>query len=96
MIYLYIFFTGVVIIGFTSNVNGNSKGGQFSLSDDPTENSNGTIYHDYIAVDSSEEDYAQGIYIHVKTCSLIDIFSSHLIRILSPRLSRRYRWKYMA
>ena len=73
MIYLYIFFTGVVIIGFTSNVNGNSKGGEFSLSDDPTENSNGTIYHDYIAVDSSEEDYAQGIYIHVKTCSLIDI-----------------------
>ena len=66
MIYLHIYFTGVVIIGFTSNANGNLKGGEFSLSDGPTENSKGKIYHDYISVDSSEEDYAEGIYIHVK------------------------------
>ena len=72
MIYLYIFFTGVVIIGFTSNVNGNLKGSQVSLSNEPTENSKNKIYHDYIAVDSSEEDYAEGI--HVKIFSLIDIF----------------------
>ena len=39
---------------------------QVSLSDEPTENSKDKIYHDYIAVDSSEEDYAEGIYIHVK------------------------------
>ena len=66
MIYLYIFFTGVVIIGFTSKVNGNMKVDQVSLSDEPTENSKDKIYHDYIAVDSSEEDYAEGIYIYVK------------------------------
>ena len=72
MIYLYIFFTGVVIIGFTSDVKGNSKDDEISLSDETTQNSKGKIYHDYIAVDSSEEDYAEGI--HVKIFSLIDIF----------------------
>ena len=89
MIYLYIFFTGVVIIGFTSDVKGNSKDDEISLSDETTQNSKGKIYHDYIAVDSSEEDYAEGIYIHVKIFSLIDIFitlpcllSSHLFHIL--------------
>ena len=90
MIYLYIFFTGVVIIGFTSNVNGNLKGSQVSLSNEPTENSKNKIYHDYIAVDSSEEDYAEGI--HVKIFSLIDIFimlPSHLFHILLLRLYRQ-------
>ena len=66
MISLYIFFTGVVIIGFTSDVKGNSKDDEISLSDETTQNSKGKIYHDYIAVDSSEEDYAEGINFHVK------------------------------
>ena len=93
MIYLYIFFTGVVIIGFTSNVDGNLKGSQFSLSDEPTENSENKIYHDYIAVDTSEEDYAEGI--HFKIFSLIDIFPllcllpSHLLHTLLLRLYRQ-------
>ena len=78
MIYLYIFFTGVVIIGFPSDVKGNSKDDEISLSDEPTKNGKGKIYHDYIAVDSSEEDYAEGIYTHVKIFSLIDIFIIHV------------------
>ena len=93
MIYLYIFFTGVVIIGFASDVKGNSKDGEISLSDETTQNSKGKIYHDYIAVDSSEEDYAEGIYIHVKIFSLIDILrcllTSHLFHILLLRLYRQ-------
>ena len=106
MIYLHVFFTGVVIIGFTSNAKANLKGGEFSSPDEPTENSKGKIYHDYIAVDSSDEDYAEGIYTHVMIFSLIGIFiimqylpcllSSHLYHIISPRLSRRQRRKYMA
>ena len=73
MIYLHVFFTGVVIIGFTSNAKANLKGGEFSSPDEPTENSKGKIYHDYIAVDSSDEDYAEGIYTHVMIFSLIGI-----------------------
>ena len=93
MIFFHIFFLGVVIIGFASNVNGNLKGGQFSLSDEPTDNNKGKLEHDYIAVDSSEEDYAEGIYIHVKIFSLIDILrcllTSHLFHILLLRLYRQ-------
>ena len=81
MIYLYIFFTGVVIIGFTSDVKGNSKDDdKMTTNDEPTQNGKGKIYNDYIVVDSSEEDYAEGI--HVKIFSLIDIF----IRIASKSL----------
>ena len=93
MIYLYIFFTGVVIIGFTSDVKGNSKDDEISLSDETTHNSKVKIYHDYIAVDSSEEDYAEGIYIHVKIFSLIDIFImsafKSFVSYSFPRLSRQ-------
>ena len=63
---------------------------QVTLSGEPTENSKDKIYHDYIAVDSSEEDYAEGI--HIKIFSLIDIFimlPSHLFRILLLRLYRQ-------
>ena len=93
MIYFYSFFTVVVIIGFASNLNGNLKGGQFSLSDEPTDNNKGKLEHDYIAVDSSEEDYAEGIYIHVNIFSLIDIFImsafKSFVSYSFPRLSRK-------
>ena len=93
MIYLYIFFAGVVIIGFTSDVKGKSTDDEISLSDEPTQNSKGKIYHDYIAVESSEEDYAGGIYIHVKIFNLIDIFFmctfKSFVSYSFPRLPRQ-------